>query len=240
MIIFISNSIEDDKTFVLDSFNKTSDLIHYEFETNDNKKVIKVEKILSDVFKFIIIVMCFFISLMIGKNKLNDKDVILLQFGLFFTVLSDFFFLIVYKNSFGVASFCIVQILYCIRYDIDNTKETIRNFILIFIFVAILYIIFSRLIKKINVILFIGLYYSICLITSVWKAIKACKNNNFPSPNRYMIAYGMILFLLCDINVFLHNIIGIKNSKWLVWLFYIPSQFLLSFSGYKFKRKSFR
>jgi len=177
---------------------------------------------------------------MIGKNKLNDKDVILLQIGLFFTALSDFFFLILYKNVFGVVSFCIVQVIYCIRYDINNAKATIRNFVMFFLFVAISYIIFSVFINKINVILFIGLCYSICLITSVWKAIKACKNNDFPFPNRYMIAYGMILFLLCDINVFLYNIIGIKNSKWLVWLFYIPSQFLLSFSGYKFKRKSFK
>lgn len=36
----ISKRVEDNKTFVLDSFNNTSDLIHYEFETNDNKKVI--------------------------------------------------------------------------------------------------------------------------------------------------------------------------------------------------------
>ena len=126
--------------------------------------------ILSDTTKFISIVLCFSISLFTGINKINKKDVILLQFGLFLTVLADLFFLILYNNELGVAIFCIVQILYSIRYDIDKASLIIRNFIIIFIIVAILYVVVSILIKEVDVILFIGLYYSICLITSVWKA----------------------------------------------------------------------
>lgn len=187
--------------------------------------------ILSDTTKFISIVLCFSISLFTGINKINKKDVILLQFGLFLTVLADLFFLILYNNELGVAIFCIVQILYSIRYDIDKASLIIRNFIIIFIIVAILYVVVSILIKEVDVILFIGLYYSICLITSVWKAINVYINKVFPSTNRYMVVYGMILFLLCDINVLLYNIIGFTNSKRLIWLFYIPSQILLSLSG---------
>lgn len=189
--------------------------------------------ILSDILKYICIVLCFSVSLFIGKNKINKKDVILLQFGLFITVLADLFFLILYNNVLGVATFCVVQILYSIRYDIDKAKLTIRNFIVIFVIVAFSYVVVNAYIIEIHIILFIGLYYSICLITSAWKAIKACNNKVFPYPNNYMIASGMILFLLCDINVFIYNVLGFLYSQRLIWLFYIPSQILLSLSRYK-------
>lgn len=73
-----------------------------------------------------------------------------------------------------------------------------------------------------------------------------CKNKLYSSPNRNMIAIGMVLFLFCDINVLLYNLMGMISSssefiKQLynissvsMWLFYLPSQILLSLSGYNF------
>ncbi len=88
----------------------------------------------------------------------------------------------------------------------------------------------------------IGLYYAICLLTSLTKAIKAYKYEIYPNPNGQMIALGMILFLLCDINVALYNILGyigkvnvFYNISFVsMWLFYLPSQVLLALSGYRY------
>lgn len=56
-----------------------------------------------------------------------------------------------------------------------------------------------------------------------------------------MILIGMILFLLGDINVAMSYIskeISVSlgnNFSLLIWVFYLPSQALLSLSGYKYK-----
>src|SRR5699024_1089336 len=98
----------------------------------------------------------------------------------------------------------------------------------------------------IDLIYVVGFYYTIALITSVIKAIKICKYDYYPAPNKHMIAWGMIFFLLCDINVGLANVqkvISISpgllkrfldSSYLLIWLFYLPSQVLLTLSGYKY------
>jgi hypothetical protein len=89
----------------------------------------------------------------------------------------------------------------------------------------------------------ISLFYGICLLISVIKAIKASINNLYTSKSKHMIVFGMVLFLLCDTCVALSNITvifplsGYKMtslhtiSSLLIWVFYLPSQLLLSLSG---------
>ncbi|HCQ88645.1 MAG TPA: hypothetical protein DIU45_01360 [Clostridium sp.] len=112
-----------------------------------------------------------------------------------------------------------------------------------------IYLIINLFIIKIDILFAVVLFYAICLIISIRKAIKVCKNNLYPYPNKYMIAYGMILFILCDINVALYNVTEVTGISWtfidivhnitglLIWLFYVPSQLLLSLSGYNFLLK---
>ncbi len=203
----------------------------------------------TDNIKFICIILCFIITLLTGKDSLSKRDLFLLQIGLFFTVIADYFFLIEHKYTLGVLSFCIVQIIYSIRHDIQKKDVTIRNYMIIFLTVFSSYLIINTFIIKIDLLFVVGFYYSMALITSVAKAIKARKNNLYPYPNKHMIAWGMILFLLCDINVGLANITKVVNlsqsllktfldkSFLLIWLFYLPSQVLLALSGYKYFHK---
>jgi hypothetical protein len=63
-----------------------------------------------------------------------------------------------------------------------------------------------------------------------------------------MVALGMFLFLACDINVALFNITKFVpptneiifklqyTAFVLIWFFYLPSQILLSMSGYSYKK----
>ncbi len=89
-----------------------------------------------------------------------------------------------------------------------------------------------------------GLFYGICLLTSFRRAFKAYKYKIYPEPNRQMILIGMTLFLLCDINVGLYNILGYMGkvdvfyniSFVSMWLFYLPSQILLALSGYNYNQ----
>ncbi|MEW9094060.1 MAG: lysoplasmalogenase family protein [Clostridiaceae bacterium] len=200
----------------------------------------------SDNIKYICIILCFIISLMTGKDSFNRRDVLLLQGGLFFTVLADLCLLIRDYFTLGVVFFSIVQILYSIRYEFTKVKLTLLRFIAISYIVIIVYLMVNFWIIEFDLLFAVVFFYLLCLITSITRAIKACKNNIYPSPNKYMIILAMLLFLLGDINVGLYNIARLINlsgelptllnntSGLLIWIFYLPSQVLLSLSGYRF------
>ncbi|MDR1029043.1 MAG: lysoplasmalogenase family protein, partial [Clostridiales Family XIII bacterium] len=60
--------------------------------------------------------------------------------------------------------------------------------------------------------------------------------------NRLLSRAGMALFILCDINVAIFNILPLQNSLHgvsavLMWAFYLPAQTLLALSAYGFRSK---
>lgn len=201
----------------------------------------------SNRIKFISIILCFIISLLGKEYGLGVNDVFLLRLGLFITIIADLFLLVLDSHFIlGVFLFSIVQIIYIIRYDNKKNYLKVKKFTSLLLILIFMYGIINSFIVKIDFLIVIGFYYAITLLTSLIKSIKACKYKIYPSPNRYMIVIAMVLFLLCDINVLLYNIrdfislpsqIGniIYNiSSISMWLFYLPSQVLLSLSGYKF------
>lgn len=203
----------------------------------------------SYMIKYICIMLCFLICLFAEKNSLNKLDISLLKAGLFITLFADLFLTVFNYYTLGVALFCVVQILYSIRYEALKISETSLKFIIIFLSLMFIYLIVNLFIIKIDILFAVALFYAICLIISVRKAIRVCKNNLYPCPNKYMIAYGMILFILCDINVALYNVTEVTGISWTfidivhnisglsIWLFYVPSQLLLALSGYNFLLK---
>ncbi len=188
--------------------------------------------ITSDGVKYICIVLCFFISLLIGNDTLNKRDISLLRMGLFCTVIADLFLLLLPYHTVGVAVFCIAQILYSMRYDVGNTPLVLKRHLIIFLSIIAIYLIVNYFIREVELLYPIALFYAIALVSNVVRAINVCKEQRFPSPNRYMIAYGMILFLLCDVNVALYNtLLSTEMTYVLMWFFYLPSQVLLALSG---------
>lgn len=197
----------------------------------------------SDILKYISILLCVLLSMLSGSDALSPRDLSLLHFGIIMTAIADLCLLILDFFTVGVAVFCIVQITYCIRYLPNNVHNTVKNFIIYFLSVIFIFFILGIFKKNLDILLIIALFYATCLTTSVYRAVNACINKLFPSPNRYFIAFGMILFLLCDINVALFNIASYINPVYtigsladisctLIWLFYLPSQVLLALSGY--------
>ena len=193
----------------------------------------------SDYIKYFCILICFFLSLLIGKHNLNIKDLRLLQLGLFLTCLADLCLIIFNYFTLGIALFCLVQITYSIRYKVNHAFLTLKCFALTFTCIFTIYIIINFTLINLDILFVFALFYVICLITSVIFAIK----NKYQRPNKYMVACGMILFLLCDINVALRNITSLISlpqvftaatyqlSTSLIFVFYLPSQLLLALSG---------
>jgi len=199
----------------------------------------------SDILKYISIILCFIIVLSIGKDGFNNRDKFLLQFALVITVVADLCFLIFDYYILGIIFFCLVQIIYFIRHKMSSGYKifiTIIKFTITFLAIMIIYIMINLFIIKIDFLYGIALFYSICLCTSTIKAIQVIKFNLYPYPNKYMIGVGMALFLLCDINVAISSITKSSLislhiiSSLLIWIFYLPSQILLSMSGYDFRK----
>lgn len=200
---------------------------------------------LSNNMKFACIILCFFLSLLSKNNAIDTCNIKLLQVGLFLTVIADFILLILDSYyEFGIAIFSAVQITYSIRYGVGNKRNTIKKYIIILGIIFVIYTIVNTFLK-IDLLIPISLFYGFCLIINVYKSIIVYARNLYPKPNGAMVVVGMILFLFCDINVAIYNIIRstyflfntllYKISFVSIWLFYLPSQVLLSLSGYKFK-----
>lgn len=189
--------------------------------------------------KFISILLCFIIAILDGISKGITRDISLLQGGLFLTLIADYIFLI-YNKGFPIAIglFIVVQILYIIRYSRGKTLPKFIFLIISFLIISTIHLYINLFIREVDIIIPMAVFYGICLLLSLRESIIAYKNNVYPSPNRELILIGMILFLLCDINVGLYNIL--KGPFIFIWLFYLPSQLLLALSGYgrdKFNRQ---
>lgn len=203
--------------------------------------------ITSDSIKYLCILLCFFLSMISTKkahiDKVNDVDMQLLKLGMLITIIADLCLVILDFYVLGVIFFTLVQITYCVRYTYKNIKVTIINLFAIFLFIVFAYVIVILFIEKTNILLPISLFYVICLLSSVIKAIKASNSNIYTSKSKHMIVFGMVLFLLCDTCVAFSNItilfplsgyiitIFQQISYFLIWVFYLPSQLLLALSG---------
>jgi hypothetical protein len=201
----------------------------------------------SKYIKYLCILLCFLLSILSTKiprtGLVKYRDILLLQLALLITVIADLCLVIFDFHILGVIFFSFVQIIYCMRYTTKEVKTTLINFFITFQFIMLSYVMIELFIKEISILAPISLFYAICLLSSVTKAMKLWKNDLYTFPNKYMVILGMILFLLCDICVALSNITEILHllgcsciriqqiSIFLIWVFYLPSQLLLALSG---------
>jgi hypothetical protein len=183
--------------------------------------------------------LCFVVSL-IRNNKDHIIDTRLLQLGLFFTTFADLALVILENYILGVIIFTIVQLIYIGRYTRDKFNIVLRKLLIVFAIIFSSYFIISKVIIKTSFILIpIGLFYAVCLITSVVKAIAISQDSSYLNRNKHMIAVAMVLFLLCDASIAISYVLRALNIvkvsylfSNLIWIFYLPSQVLLSLSGY--------
>ncbi len=188
----------------------------------------------TEMVKFISIILCSIVSILIGKDYVNKEDKLLLQYGLCITIVADYFLLFTNYFVLGVGIFSIVHILYAIRYERNKTRFTLIRSVIIFLIITGLYLIINFFVIKVELLFLVALFYAISLIISVAKSIKAYKYKLFLYPNKYLITLGMIFFLLCDVNVGIYNIIRLTNNpeKLTSLLYNTNVVFLPSFSSF--------
>lgn len=193
--------------------------------------------------------------------------------AVFFTVISDLFLLMLDYYFAGVLTFIIVQQLYGKCLDItgsvlnNNLAEDYCNhnandkgfrsvvsklkFYLRISIQIVLSIGIILIIKQMNIdvdgLLIATVFYFISIVTNVIRALlEAYKAKAQQLINRkysILFAVGMVLFILCDINVGLFNLTDFisiskqnyqllyKVSSILMWAFYAPAQVMIALSG---------
>lgn len=188
----------------------------------------------STIVSFLSIINPFLYSLSFNKSK----EVVMTNIALFFTVISDLFLVIIeptYKDI-AMISFNIVQICYFLRLLLLSNNK-IRDLIIriaLIVFVVIITILVLK--DKTDFLSIISMIYYINLILNlVYSFI------NFKvSP---LFAIGLLLFICCDTLIGFDNLSGylsINESSFiyklnhlnfnLAWVFYVPSQTLISLS----------
>lgn len=187
--------------------------------------------------KYLTIVLCFIIALLIKSHGYSEKDKVLVQLARFFTLIADYFLAISGNYIMGIFFFSLVQITYIIRHSLMENKKH-KN--LIFFIVSLTIVLTVSLRIKITSIekdlIISALIYASLLTTSLYCAVSTITRGKYPKRSSWIIALGMFLFFMCDLNVGLYNILEEGNIKFflgfLIWLFYIPSQLLLALSGF--------
>ena len=200
------------------------------FDFND----INIE--ISNWLKYVGIIICFLASLIPIFSKNSAEPQYFIPFSLFFTLVSDYFLLInTDKNLyiFGVVIFIIVQLSYFIY--IETLKKNKTSFLISLIFrivlSSILIIVLSIL--QFDLLSIVSACYFVELLMNFITSLSLIKINKF----FLIFSIGLLLFIGCDISVGLTNLDlfegHIKNLvSNLMWIFYLPSQVLISFSNY--------
>jgi len=179
--------------------------------------------LLSNILKFTSIVMCFFLACSYLTGSLNKKDTFLVVLALFFTIGADIFLLFTNYHVIGIAFFITVQCVYLIRYN-----KSVLQFSILYFIIAILIFTFTN----ISILYIFSGLYAVLILSTLWATFKT-------SLSRYqllLVRVGMILFILCDIHVALFNVL-LRYSPYFniasvaMWLFYLPSQFLIALSA---------
>ena len=173
--------------------------------------------------------------------KYKVKYTYLLVFAQLFTLISDTF-LVLLDDYYLIAlsSFIIVQIFYYLYIlSFTNFKLDNKHQIILIIRIAIFIIILGLFIfiTIVDVLVFLALEYFAFLLFNFVESIFVFKSN-------ILLPFGLFLFILCDLCVGCYNIVDIIDIKQdniiylianfqinLSWIFYHPSQVILSLCG---------
>lgn len=197
---------------------------------------------------FLVVIISFIFSIiMLTKSKFS----ILLCIGLLFTIFADLFLVVLNPMKQIPAMFCfsVTQICYfMIIYFKQESKKAKSIHIITRIIITTISLITTKIVLKDNTDLLslVSLFYYANLLVNI---IFSFNTSNLS----VLFKIGLILFACCDLLIGL-NIMGgsylpIKEGTFLyflahpgfnlAWIFYVPSQALLSLTSYQFKNFSY-
>ncbi len=172
----------------------------------------------SDLIKYFGIIINFFYALILYlRNKKYDP---LILVALFFTLIADYFLLVINDHYLiGVLCFCVVQTIY--GYKLTKARSFIYR-ISIFLLISLSLPILKIEQSAVNI---ASIYSFVNLTINVIATI----NNK----DKYFFL-ALLLFWLCDLNVGIYNIPIRPLNKlatYLMWIFYFPSQVIITLRG---------
>ncbi len=188
----------------------------------------------SNILKYVSVLFCLANALLTGKDAFEKKDAALLKAAMLLTIAADLFLLFTGYYFLGISIFCLVQIIYISRHSRYSKAHTKIYSAAGAAFMAVSFI--SVVLSGINqqTIVIAGCLYAFLTVCSLHTAYGAVKSNLYPKKTVVQINAGLWLLLLCDISILLKIAIpSIPLLGFLAWLFYLPSQVLLSFSARK-------
>lgn len=197
--------------------------------------------ILSNYIKFAVVALCLFYVLF-SRNR--EKHLFFLRLAMIFTLISDMLILLSDFYFCGVLTFIIAQQFHGLRISVLRGKEGNKDFIIRLLIQAVISLLICLTLRELNIridgLLAASIFYFTCILTNTARSLRLAAAIR-DKKSKYLAA-GMVLFLLCDINVGLFNLsdflsVGQVYSKIylassiLMWTFYAPSQVLISLSG---------
>lgn len=154
------------------------------------------------------------------------------------TLFADWCILLHDYYVLGVVFFAIVQLLYLYRISL-LMKVYFGSNLIVFIIIVIT---FRLLGNKIDTLFLIAAFYGGGIAGNGLRGILYLKNHGGKHKAETFFFLGLLLFLLCDINVAIYNVeryITVNHeifnylygfAKDFMWIFYLPSQVLISLS----------
>lgn len=185
---------------------------------------------ISNGLKFTGIVFCFLFLLM-HMLRYKSEDGVISTLAMFSTMLADVTLLFTQKFELGVLFFIIVQQLYWRRIsgEFFKSNDSYKQSMLFFIIGMI-----GLLLTKQWIVLLVSIYF-LSLLRNTFSCYK--------KEGYSLQTIAFLLFVACDINVGVMNIIqsinvsGFEKIRYVtsiaIWLFYLPSQVLLTMVGTK-------
>lgn len=196
-----------------------------------------VDRRVSEYIKYSAILTCLLASLYAMRKKRSICSVFT-ALALLFTCISDYFLLLSHDiNLFyiGIFTFFIAQIFYAFilnkrseskKLTLDLTLRVSLTVILLIVGISI----------KLDALTTCALIYFIQLLSNFIMTLVHSKKDK----RNLILALALFLFILCDINVALNNLpIESETFQFVVYfmmrLFYLPSQVILSINSYFFE-----
>lgn len=187
----------------------------------------------SAALKYAGMLLCFGMALLGSCRPWRRRDARLAVLAMAFTLAADVFLLFTSFFTAGICVFCFAHLCYLRRYE---SRMFVPGVVLVAGLFAALGLGAALQWQLPNMFVAAGVYavLIISVSASVFGAALPRKNKNFA-------AMGMVLFLLCDVNVALYNLLPggrlHRAASVLMWFFYLPAQALLALSVYDYDAK---
>ena len=195
--------------------------------------------LLSNTIKYTGIILCNLFFAFCRQYIDHTKSLMYIHLSLMFVLFCDYFLLFTTSYVWGVLLFCIIQFIYFLH--IKGNCHFFKYYSMIVFITSLIGFIAQRNGLTIHFLEILSVFYFINLIGNIIISLQRTKKA--PGNLRELsFAIGLILFLLCDINVGIVNLIHyIPDSlafKWhlyefsaiLMWTFYLPAQIIIAVS----------